>query len=96
MLKLQSIVALKGFVKHLKTRLASMETNACYGDWCGKLVKVNIFGKVKTKRCYGDTSSGRCYNCDYTGFDCRGGCGNDVTKAGDFCSTTCRGMYYNF
>jgi hypothetical protein len=96
MLKLQSIVALKGFVKHLKNRLASIEEQAWSGGWCGKLVKVNNYGKVKNKRCYGDTTSGHCCNCEYTGFDCRGGCGNDVTKAGDFCSTTCRGIYYNF
>ena len=32
----------------------------------------------------------------YSGFDCIGGCGNDVNKAGVFCSSSCSGQYYNF
>jgi hypothetical protein len=95
-LKPHNVVALRRFVKHLKNRLASMENMANKGGWCGKLVKVNVYGKVKTMRCYGDTTSGRCFNCDNTGIDCAGDCGNDVTKAGDFCSSACKGMYYKF
>jgi hypothetical protein len=94
MLKLQNVIALKGFVKHLKSRLASMHEEAAAGGYCGKLVRRNLYGKVEATRCYGDNTNGRCYICDYTGIDCAGGCGGDVLKEGDFCSWSCRGQYY--
>jgi len=95
-LSVTKILTLKKFVAYLKTRLEKIEMRSYQEQWCGKLLTGLCYGKRKTWRCYGDTSNGRCYNCEYTGFDCAGGCGNDVIKPGTFCSSSCKGMYYNF
>ena len=77
------------FVKYLKNRLDDIHYNS---EYCGKLV--TRYGK--TKRCYGDITTGSCYNCDATGYSCRNGCGNHVQKGQEFCSGYCKGMYYNY
>jgi hypothetical protein len=77
------------FVTFLKYRLYDIHYNS---EYCGKLV--THYGK--TKRCYGDVTTGSCYNCDYTGYSCKNGCGNNVQLGQEFCSGYCRGVHYNF
>ena len=84
-----AIKVLSRFVTFLKYRLYNIHYNQ---DYCGKLVTRN----GKTIRCYGDVTSGSCYNCDYTGYSCKNGCGNNVQLGQTFCSNYCNGVYYNF
>ena len=74
---------LQRFVRRLLIRKRSLDT-------CGKLVT----RYEKTERCNGYTSNGRCYSCDYTGYDCQNDCGNDVPEGQQFCSKGCSLQYY--
>jgi hypothetical protein len=84
-----NVKILSRFIKFLKYRLDYIHNN---NEYCGKLV----IQYGKTKRCYGDISSGSCYNCDYTGYSCRNGCGNNVQLGEPFCSKACSCSYSNF
>jgi hypothetical protein len=62
------------------------------GDICGNLV--TQYGK--RVRCRGDiTSVNGCYNCNNTGYYCKG-CGDSIKKGANFCNTTCSGIYYAY
>lgn len=89
---------LKRFFGFLQQRLEYIHYSP---EFCGKLVKVMKWrkGQMKpvTKRCFGDTTSQHgCYNCNYTGYDCAGGCGNMVVKGQPFCAPSCQSRHYSY
>jgi hypothetical protein len=93
-LNIRKVITLKKFVRYMKNRLVEIHGLSESGYYCGKLVTHRLYGgPPKTKRCFGYIESYGCYNCNPTGIQCQGGCGDWVIKEG-FCSWSCRGEYY--
>ena len=82
---------LKKFVKFLKNRLDNFQYD---NNICNKLIKIKKYNSLKTIRCPGSIESYGCYNCNSTGYECIGKCGNWVKTSGTFCSNSCFGTYY--
>lgn len=95
-LTIAKVVTLKNFIKHLKYRLSTIEEEWSYNGCCSKLVTRSRYGygPPTTYRCGGSLESYGCFNCDNTGIECAGECGNCVTEAGKFCSWSCKGEYF--
>ena len=93
-LNIRKVVTLKKFVRLMQKRLIEIHTLSDDGYYCGKIVRRREYsGLLKTRRCFGSMESYGCYNCNPTGIQCQGDCGNWVVKPG-FCSWSCYGEYY--